>query len=148
MANQYDSGAYTRGFLLGTIVGGAVGALTALLFAPKSGEEFRRDIADRSGKIYDQASDYFADVNENVGTAVSSTVNQGRLRAEGIINNARKQAEDILRNAENILYEARTKATTAKDQVQGKIDNLRDAAKASAEAFKTEMNASKTDQPE
>ena len=29
---------YAKGFLLGAIIGGAVGAITALLFAPKPGK--------------------------------------------------------------------------------------------------------------
>ena len=38
-----------KGFILGAIIGSAVGAITALIFAPKSGRELRQDI--NEGKI-------------------------------------------------------------------------------------------------
>ena len=41
-------------FLAGFIVGGAVGALAGLLLAPKSGEETREMIAQKSSDIYDK----------------------------------------------------------------------------------------------
>jgi gas vesicle protein len=41
--------------LAGALIGGAIGAITALVFAPKSGRELRRDIADRSAELYDKA---------------------------------------------------------------------------------------------
>lgn len=140
MPNQSEPG-YTKGFVLGALIGGTIGGLAALLLAPKSGEELRKDLADRSEEMYDKASNYFSDIEGNVGSAVSTTVNEGRMRAESIINRARNQAEEILENAETILKEAKGKANSAKEQVQEKIDNLRDAAKASAEAFKSEMSS-------
>ena len=35
---------FNKGLLVGFFAGGALGATLALLFAPKSGKEFRRDI--------------------------------------------------------------------------------------------------------
>lgn len=135
-----DSNEYSKGLLLGTIIGGAIGAFTALLLAPKSGKEFRKDIADTSNQLYGRASEYVGNVEEQVGSAITTTVNEGKVRAQNIINSARKQAEDLLASAEDVLQDAKLKAGTAKDQIQGKIDHIRDAAKASAEAFKTEYN--------
>jgi gas vesicle protein len=135
-----DSNEYSKGLILGTIIGGAIGAFTALLLAPKSGKEFRRDIADTSNQLYGRASEYVGTMEDQVGTAISTTVNEGKQRAQNIINSARRQAEDLLANAEDVLKDAKVKAGSAKDQIQGKIDHIRDAAKASAEAFKTEYN--------
>lgn len=141
MGNQQDSGAYSKGFIFGALIGGAVGAVTALLLAPKSGKELRRDIADKSLEVYDKASDYLADVQENVGNTVSDTVNEGRRRAQTIISGAKRQAQDLLDDAENILRQAKSKAYSTKDNVQDKIDTLKEATKAGAEAFKAELNA-------
>ena len=144
MNNQnYDSGSYTKGFVFGAIIGGTIGAITALLLAPKSGAELRKELAEKSTDMYETASDYLVNVEENVGSAVSTTVNEGRIRAQKIINSAKNQAEELLGNAEDILKDARSKATTAKEQVQDKIDNFRQAAKAGAETFKSEMKSSK-----
>ncbi len=59
--NKFDQGESrnreTRGTLSNTItyllIGGGIGAAIALLFAPKSGSEFRDDIADVTRKGYD-----------------------------------------------------------------------------------------------
>ncbi len=133
---------YTKGFLIGAIVGGAAGALTALLLAPKSGAELRKDIASTSTEIYGKANSYMSQIEGEVGTAVVNSVNEGKVKAQSIMNAARGKAEEILRDAESVLNEARTKASGAKDQVQHKIENVRDAAKAGAEAFKSEMKTS------
>ncbi len=143
MSNQQDSGAYTKGFVFGAMIGGAVGALTALLLAPKSGKELRQDIADKSLDMYDKASDYMADVQENVGNKVNDTYNEGRIKAESIISNAKRQARELLNDAEGILSEAKDKAYATKDNVQDKIETLKEATKAGAEAFKAEINADK-----
>ena len=137
--SEQNSSNYTKGFLLGALVGGAVGAITALLLAPKSGRELREDIAMRSSEFYDKATDYFNEVEGNVSTAVSNTVNEGKVRANNIISSAKRQAESILQNAEKVLHDAKTKAEQTKDLVQDKIEHLREAAKASAEVFKNEM---------
>ncbi|WP_078414062.1 YtxH domain-containing protein [Priestia abyssalis] len=41
-------GLSSKDFLLGTVIGGLVGAATALLLAPKSGRELRSDINDQA----------------------------------------------------------------------------------------------------
>ncbi|MFM2133955.1 MAG: hypothetical protein RL156_1236, partial [Bacteroidota bacterium] len=54
---ESSNGGYINGFLAGALIGGAIGAITALVFAPKSGRELRRDIADRSVELYDKAQE-------------------------------------------------------------------------------------------
>jgi gas vesicle protein len=141
MANENGNTEFTKGLLVGTMFGAVAGALTALLLAPKSGKELRQDIAERSGDIYDKASDYMSGVEAQVGNAVTTTVNTGRERAKEIINTAKIQADALLKNAENVLREAKSKASGAKDTVQNKLENVRDAAKASASAFRDELKS-------
>ena len=47
----------TGGFLKGLFVGGLIGAGLALLYAPKSGRETRKDIARKSRELYDEGRD-------------------------------------------------------------------------------------------
>jgi gas vesicle protein len=58
-----------KGFLIGMLVGGVVGAGAALLFAPMKGEETRRKIADTSRSA-----------TEKVGKVASSV--RGRVSRE------------------------------------------------------------------
>ncbi len=128
MGKEHDN--YTKGFLLGAIVGGVAGAVTALLFAPKSGAELRKDIAETSTQLYDKSKDYFVTVEDSVSKAISNTVNEGRIKAQSIVESAKRQAEGIIENAEHVLSDAKAKATQVKD-----------AAKAGADAFRDEMKA-------
>ncbi len=136
---------FARGMLIGTLIGGAIGAVTALLFAPKSGVELRADIAKKSNELYDNALDIYGDVERNLSRVVINTVNQGKEKAEGIVSTARNEAEKLLKNAESILKDAKSKASSAKEQVEERIADLRDAAKASAETFKAELNKDNVD---
>lgn len=105
------NGSYTKGFLVGAVVGGAVGAVLALLFAPKSGRELRRDIADKTGELYDKASHYISkDPDAPSHGQFEDVVNEGRLRAERIVSSARHQAESLLSNAEQVLRDAKNRS--------------------------------------
>lgn len=130
---------YSRGFMIGALIGGVAGAVTALLLAPKSGSELRKDLADQSQDIYFKASDYFKNMEGKVG----EVVNEGKLRAQGIMDTAKTKAEELMHDAENVLRDARDKASYSKENITHKIDNVRDAARAGAEAFKAELNSDK-----
>ncbi len=49
------------------IIGGGIGAVLALLFAPKSGQELREDIADVTRKGLDKTKEAAAEVGERAG---------------------------------------------------------------------------------
>lgn len=132
---------YSKGFLIGALVGGVAGALTALLLAPKSGAELRKDIKDTSSDMYGKVSGYLHQIEGEVGTTVANTMNESKERANKIMNAARSKAEEILHDAESVLHDARNKAVSTKENVQTKIENVRDAAKAGAEAFKSEYSS-------
>jgi len=135
MSNSNDSGNFARGFIIGAIAGGLAGAVAALLLAPKTGAELRKDLADTSVDLYGKASDYFKVVEGEV----ARTMNEGKLKASSIIDNARSKAEDLLNDAENVLKDARYKASQTKDQIHNKIESIRDAAKAGTDAFREEL---------
>jgi gas vesicle protein len=131
MSENCNEGGFSKGLIFGLLFGATAGAITALLLAPKSGKELRRDLADRSGEIYG-----------NVETAVSSAVNVGKAKAQEIITSAKKQADVLIKNAEKMVTEARSKATDAKGSVQSTFETLKDATKAGVDAFKDELKTS------
>jgi len=65
-------------FLVGFIVGGLVGAATALLLAPQSGEETRAYIRDKSIELKDRAAE---------------TIEDARARAEVALDDAKARAD-------------------------------------------------------
>ena len=60
-----DSSAATK--LTYLLVGGGIGAILALLFAPKSGEELRGDIADATRKGIEKSKEAAAQIQERAG---------------------------------------------------------------------------------
>ncbi|MFM8177686.1 MAG: YtxH domain-containing protein [Candidatus Kapaibacterium sp.] len=131
-----------NGFLTGALIGGAIGAITALVFAPKPGRELRRDIAERSVELYDKAQELIGRAGMEPGyEVVPVVVNDGRARAERIVQTARDHAESLMADAEQVLRDARSKATSVRDHVAEGFDRVRDAASAGAEAFGQEWNS-------
>ncbi|CAM4313740.1 YtxH domain-containing protein [Paenibacillus tarimensis] len=74
-----------KNFLIGTAAGLAVGAVTALLFAPKAGKELRRDIADGTQQAYDstrkvagQVTESTAKIARQVGSQTASIAGKAK----------------------------------------------------------------------
>lgn len=72
-----DSGSRSNEFMIGLLVGTAVGAAVGLLLAPKSGAELRHQIADyserfrrRAGETYEKASETVSDLAQRGREAV------------------------------------------------------------------------------
>lgn len=132
---------YTRGFIFGALIGGAVGAVTALLLAPKSGEELRKDLAVKGTDAYSKASKYFTEKEIEISDSVRSTVNEGRIRAEKIVQSAKSQADEILASAEKVFSDAKHKANSSRDYINDRAGKVKSAFSESVDTFKQEMNS-------
>lgn len=94
-------------FLVGFLAGGVIGAIIALLYAPKPGKELRADIKNRAGEVVENAEEY---VSAARSKAVE-IINEGKRKSEGLISEAKKRAESLLGDAEKILTDAKTRNT-------------------------------------
>ncbi len=56
--NDDNQNINSKDFLIGSLIGGIVGASLALIFAPKSGKELRGDINQGAGYVKDRASEW------------------------------------------------------------------------------------------
>jgi gas vesicle protein len=84
-------------FFAGILIGGLVGAATALLLAPQSGEETRKQLSKSVGDIRDTAQDSLEDARERA----EATIADARRRAERIVEEARERAENIAKEAKD-----------------------------------------------
>ena len=73
------------------IIGGGIGAVIALLFAPKSGQELRGDIADATRKGVEKGKETAAQLQERAGEYYEV----GRERASELYQTAQEKAGEI-----------------------------------------------------
>lgn len=66
------------------LIGGGIGAILALLFAPKSGQELRGDIADATRKGIDRSREAAAGSSARAGDYYESTRDRPRRQAEEV----------------------------------------------------------------
>lgn len=124
-----ERGGLTKGLLIGFLAGSVVGAIAALLYAPKSGKELRSDIKRKAGDIKEDAAEYMKAARQKT----VDLVNQGKERSDRVISDAREKAEHILGDAEKMLTGIRERATTEGGKVKS-------AFRAGVEAYKNEKN--------
>lgn len=80
------------------LVGGGIGAILALLFAPKSGEELRGDIADATRKGIERSKEAAAQIQERAGEYYEV----GRERASEIYQTASEKAVELTEKAKSV----------------------------------------------
>ena len=88
---------------MGLLIGGALGALAGILFAPKSGKELRSDIKGKGNEVLKDAKGIYTDV---------------RSKTKNIIKESKHQANELKKEVE---------ATGEKiaDEVQEKIGQIK-----------------------
>ena len=79
------------------LVGGGIGAVLALLFAPKSGEELRGDIADATRKGIEKSKETAAQLQEKAGEYYEVS----RERATELYQTAADKAADLTEKAKS-----------------------------------------------
>jgi gas vesicle protein len=63
-----------KGVILGFVSGAAIGAATALLFAPQKGKYLRADITRKAVKTADDVNDYLRDATARASEAVRGAI--------------------------------------------------------------------------
>jgi len=74
-----DTGSEIGAFLAGFVVGGLVGAATALILAPQSGEETRAQIAAKGQELRDAGVQQYEVARESVRDTTTQAQEQARI---------------------------------------------------------------------
>ncbi len=90
-----DSGESISTRLTYLLIGGGIGAILALLFAPKSGQELRGDIADATRKGIDRSREAAHHLGERAGEYYEAT----RERASELYSTAAEKVGDVAHTA-------------------------------------------------
>jgi gas vesicle protein len=96
VANQQRS----KDLLIGAVVGGVIGAITALLIAPKSGAELRSDISNQVNTVSDKTQQAVQAVTHKtqeivkaVGSQTSEWIGKTKETAKGAVVGVRSWRE-------------------------------------------------------
>src|ERR1700730_12632988 len=136
MGNDREYGDNISTRLTYFLVGAGIGAVLALLFAPKSGEELRNDIADATRKGIDRSKE----AAQPLGTKATEYYDATRTKAGEYYDATRTKAEEV--------YEStRERATELYDTATAKagdaVAKTRDAAARQAGSIQAAVEAGK-----
>jgi gas vesicle protein len=90
-----DSGDNISTRLTYLLIGGGIGAILALLFAPKSGQELRGDIADATRKGIDRSREAAQQLGDRAGEYYEAT----RTRAGELYSQAAEKVGEVAQTA-------------------------------------------------
>lgn len=136
MGNDRDSGDNISTKLTFFLVGAGIGAVLALLFAPKSGEELRNDIADATRKGIDKSKE----AAQQLGAKANEYYDTGRQKAGEYYDAARETAEEYYEATRERAAELYDTASSKAGEVVAKT---RDAAKTQAGSISAAVEAGK-----
>ena len=124
---MYD---YRRGggVLLAFLLGGVLGAVLGLLFAPRSGKESRDMIADGAQKYWDQGVELYGTGVDKVSEAYSSGVEAANAKTADLrvkIDSARDRLQEQVADTVPAAKDAVSKASNA---TKGAVDKTADVA--------------------
>ncbi len=129
-----------KGFLIGFLAGGTVGAIVALLTAPKSGKELRGDIKQKSGEYLDEADKYFMEKKNQAGKVFK----EGKRKFTMIMNDVKSKPEAILKDAEQVYSDAKVKTKevlhSGKERIETEAGRIKSSVEAGIETYKKEAN--------
>lgn len=132
MNNEYEreeANASTK--LTYLLIGGGIGAILALLFAPKSGQELREDIAVATKKGIEKSKETAGHLQEAAGDYYEVT----REKANELYHTAQERAGELSEKAKLAAGEIGEKAKSVAAQSTNPISAAIDAGK---EAYKDE----------
>ncbi len=107
MTEREDASLSTK--LTYLLIGAGIGAVVALLLAPKSGKELREDIADATRKGLEKGKEAAAQLQEKAGEYYEVT----KEKASELYHTAQEKAEELAEKAKEVATKATNPITAA-----------------------------------
>jgi gas vesicle protein len=129
-----------RGLLLGTIIGGAIGAASAFLLAPKTGAKLREDIVTK----YRNINDKMQQMTSNVGDKTQEMASSVGQKAHSLANNVSDHTSKLADRVSEVKGSFTDKANDVRDTVLNAWQDSKEEVKREAEKqrqpFSTHIN--------
>ena len=115
------------------LVGLGVGAATALLLAPQSGDRTRQDIARRAQDAGDTARRRAQDLVDDVSSEVTGRMDRARSAVVGRVDRAKDAVDLKRRQVQRAVEAGRLAAAQAREDLERRIAQTKAAYQAAAE---------------
>lgn len=107
----------SNGLLLGALIGGAVGAISALLLAPKSGAELRDDLSTKLQAVSEKTKDICSNVGQTT-KELAATVGQ---HTKDLATNIKDETADLVEQAKKSNQNIMDSLSSSKEDVKEEL---------------------------
>jgi len=105
-------------FLKGVLIGGLIGAVAGILFAPKSGKETREDIARKTDDLIQKAREEYEVAMEKSKRAYETAIKKAKeiqSMARETVEDVEETVTDLTEKGKETLLDSRTRLKKALD---------------------------------
>lgn len=106
------------GLLLGLVIGGAVGAVTSLLLAPKAGSELREDLSNTYRTFNDKTSQLASAVGQKTQDIVSTVSDKTQDIVSAVSEKTQEVASAVSEKTKDMAGSVSHQATEAADKAK------------------------------
>ena len=126
-----------KGFVAGIFTGAAIGTITALLYAPKSGKKFRKYLKIKSQDFIEDADKYLSNAKKDA----SQLIKDVKKKSELLVADAEEKVDALLDESEKILSDAKDKVGSyvqnGKVKIEKESERLKSSIKAGMDEYKS-----------
>ena len=140
--------AQTRDFLIGVMVGSAIGAAAALLYAPQAGADTRLQLRDKATEAKERTAELAQQAGNRVGQAtgqakarVGELAQQAQARVGEVTSQAKAKVGEISGQAQNVVERGRQAVEHQKAAVTTALEAGRQAYTEKQTELKQEVAA-------
>jgi len=108
-----------KDFLLGAVVGGVIGAITALLLAPKPGDELRADIKDTVNTVSNRTQEIANQVTDKSQVIAKNVSERSQVLAKNVSERGQVIAKTVGSQTTEWVDKAKELAETVVTEVKG-----------------------------
>jgi gas vesicle protein len=121
MSNHDNGNSDIGAFLAGFVIGGLVGAATALVLAPQSGEETRAQLAARSEELRRAGEERLHQYREIADSALDDAKTRLQETSEQVQERARIVLDEGRNRIADVSETVKERVTQAKDEITARV---------------------------
>ncbi|ADU31519.1 YtxH domain-containing protein [Evansella cellulosilytica] len=133
---ENNNGLNTKDFLIGTFIGGVIGASAALLLAPKSGKDLRQDINDQAKIAKERTTDWTHQAIER-GNQLATSARQSTSEFARTVSDRSttllERAKDLARSVRNDVDDLTESADSLTNDLEGISEEIAASVKKEVE---------------